>query len=401
MEYRICSRCIMDTTDPEITFDKDGVCSNCLKAEKILERIERQKKEFDFKDYIDKIKQSGIGKKYDCIVGISGGVDSCYVMHLVKKSGLRPLAVHYDNGWDSELAVQNIKRLLEILNVDLYTYVVNWQEFRDLQLSFLKASTPDSEIPTDHMIFSSLATIAHRFHVKYIIMGYNTTSESILPRAWSNGHNDWKYIKNIHKRYGTMPLRTYPYATRMDIAYFKKKIEWFSILDYIEYDKEKAKKCLMENYDWKDYGGKHHESFYTKFYQSYILPVKFGYDKRKAHLSSLIIANQISRTDALRELENVQYKEHELERDIEYFLEKMQITQEEFEKIMKLPPKRYMSYSNQDKDLLGKIKTYLLKKSSNSYNKEMKTRKIAGNILYIASIPIHIWHYHINKQWRK
>lgn len=185
MENRICNYCVMDTSDSSITFDKNGVCNNCKDAKRFIAKLERQKSEFDMDSYISKMKKDGKGKKYDCIVGISGGVDSCYVMHTVKKEQLRPLAVHFDNGWNSELSVQNIKRILEKLDIDLYTYVVNWQEFRDLQLSFLKASTPDSEIPTDHMIFPIMSMIAHYYHVKYVVMGYNMTSESILPRTWS------------------------------------------------------------------------------------------------------------------------------------------------------------------------------------------------------------------------
>ena len=185
----------MDTSDKDIVFDEQGICNHCKSAEKALEAAEKRRKEFNLEGYIQKLKREGRGKQYDCIIGISGGVDSCYCIYLAKKYGLRPLAVHFDNGWNAELAVTNIKTIVEKLDVDLYTYVVNWQEFRDLQLAFLKASTPDSEIPTDHMIKPVLGMVAHKYGVKTVWLGFNQSSESILPESWSHGHRDWKYIK--------------------------------------------------------------------------------------------------------------------------------------------------------------------------------------------------------------
>lgn len=361
MEYRVCSRCVMDTSDKEIVFDKDGVCNHCRQAEQSLIQLKKQRDSFDLKGYCGQIKEAGKGRKYDCVVGISGGVDSCYVMYLVKSMGLNPLAVHIDNGWDSELAVQNIRMLLEKLEVDLYTYVVDWQEFRDLQLAFLKASTPDSEIPTDHMIFPVLGMVAHKYKCKYIIMGHNSASESVLPRTWSHGHFDWKYIKAIHKQFGTVKMKTFPHFTRFDLDYFLRKFVWFNILDYIDYDKEAAKKFLMSDYGWRDYGGKHYESFYTKFFQTYILPVKFGYDKRRAHYSSLIMAGQMNRQEALDLLQGSPYKEEELERDIEYIAEKLQITKAEFEEIMSKEPKSYWDYPNQENDWMAKLADRILR----------------------------------------
>lgn len=355
MNYRICNHCIMDTSDPDIIFYDEGDCSNCRRATKIMVDINEKKKNFNLAEFAQKVKNEGQGKEYDCIVGISGGVDSCYVMYLVKKLGLRPLAVHFDNGWNSELAVQNIRVLLEKLDIDLYTYVVNWQEFRDLQLAFLRASTPDSEIPTDHMIFALLALVADQYKVKYIIQGKNMSSESILPAHWSYGHDDWKYIKTVHKKYGTIPLKTYVYKNRMSNFYFRDKLEWFSILDYIDYDKEKAKNFLMKEYDWRDYGGKHYESFYTKFYQSYILPKKFGYDKRRAHYSSLIVSNQLTRDAAMNKMKEPLYDENQIERDIEYFCEKMQISRKEFNDIMEKKPLSYWDYKNYENDWFGKF----------------------------------------------
>lgn len=354
-QYQICTRCIMDTSDPDIVFDDKGVCNHCKQAEKLLQSCSDKKAVFNMDEYLNRVKNDGIGKEYDCIIGVSGGVDSSYVLYYLKKNGLRPLAVHFDNGWNSELAVQNIRILLEKLDVDLYTYVVNWQEFKDLQLSFLKASTPDSEIPTDHMIYSILPFVAHEYGIKHIIMGNNMSSESILPPKWSYGHHDWKYIKSVHKQYGTIPLKTYVYKTRLSTIYFAKKIEWLSILDYLDYDKEKAKQMLIEDYGWRDYGGKHYESFYTKLYQSYILPRKFGFDKRRAHYSSLIVAGQLTRDEAIEKMKEALYNDRELARDIEFFVEKMDIMKEDFDEIMNKPCLTYMDYKNYENDLLGSL----------------------------------------------
>lgn len=355
MKYQICQQCVMDTTDIEIIFDENGICNHCKEARESIRKIQKRKEKFDLENYCKNIKEEGRKNQYDCIIGISGGIDSCYVMYLAKKMGLRPLAVHIDNGWNSELAVQNIKVLLEKLEVDLYTYVVDWQEFRDLQLAFLKASTPDSEIPTDHMIRPVLGTVAHKYKCKYIIMGQNSVSEFIIPRTWSHGHSDWKYIKNIYREFGTDKLKTFPYFTRPDMDYFSRKYIWFNMLDFIDYNKDEAKMFLREKYSWRDYGGKHYESLYTKFYQSYILPVKFGYDKRRMHLSSLIAAGQIEREEALQILKEAPYDEKSIENDIEYFVEKMQITRGEFEDIMKQKTKSYWDYPNNETDWMGKI----------------------------------------------
>lgn len=356
MEYQICSYCVMDTSDPEIIFDEHGVCNHCKGAKEKLREAEEKRRSFDPEAFSARVKAAGKGKKYDCIVGISGGVDSCYVMYLVKKMGLRPLAVHLDNGWDSELAVQNIKSLLEKLDIDLYTYVVDWQEFRSLQLAFFKASTPDCEIPTDHMIFPVLGMLAHKYQCKYIITGHNNSSESILPRSWSQGHFDWRYIRSVYRIHGEGGrLKTFPHFDRPDYDYFMRKFVWFNILDYIDYNKDETKKFLQENYGWRDYGGKHYESFYTRFYQTYILPVKFGYDKRRMHLSSLIVAGQLSREEALKMLETPPYDEKTIERDIAYFLEKMQISREEFDRIMHAKCLSYWDYPNNENDLTGKV----------------------------------------------
>jgi N-acetyl sugar amidotransferase len=275
-KYQICKRCIMDTSDPEIVFDDVGVCNHCKDAHTLLNTepfcLAVQEKNKLLDALAARIRHDGAGKRYDCMIGLSGGVDSSYVAYKVKELGLRPLAVHLDNGWNSELSVNNIENICKRLDIDLFTHVINWEEFKDLQLSFLKASTPDSEIPSDHAIVSILYQMADRENVKYILGGTNLTSESVLPRAWSQGHNDWKYIKSLHEQFGSVPLKTFPHRSRLKQYYYRfvKGIDWVHILNYFDYDKEKAKKELMDKIGFRDYGGKHHESNYTKIYQTYI-----------------------------------------------------------------------------------------------------------------------------------
>lgn len=358
---RICSRCVMDTTDPGIRFDKNGVCCHCRDVEERKKQypynMDTESKKKELEKLVSQVKEAGKRKKYDCIIGVSGGVDSTYVIFQAKKMGLRPLAIHLDNGWNSELAVHNIEKICKKLNVDLYTYIIDWEEFRDIQLSFLKASTPDSEIPTDHAIKAILYRMAAKYGLKYIITGDNYNTESILPFAWSHGHNDWKYVKAVHKKFGTVPFKTFPGLSYLRSFYyvFLKKIKTISLLDFIDYNKSAAMKILSEKLDWEPYKGKHHESLYTKFFQAYILPEKFGFDKRKAHLSSLICAGEITREDALKELKKELYAPSELDEDKEYAAAKLGITPGEFQDIMDMPPKRFWDYPSYENSWYYKI----------------------------------------------
>ncbi len=338
----------MDTSDPEITFNENGVCNYCTDYQERKNRLTltEDEKPKHLKYMIDFCMKKGKGKKYDCIIGVSGGVDSTYVAYKVKELGLRPLAVHLDNGWDAELAVSNIHNVLKKLNIELYTHVLDWEEFRSLQLAFLKASTPDSEIPSDHAIGALMKDFAVKEDVP-LIWGVNFTSEAILPRVWSQGHMDWGYIKKVNRLFGTQKLKDFPHYSVYKRIYWNriKRLRTFSLLDYIDYDKEKAKKFLIEELGWRDYGGKHHESIYTKFFQAYILPTKFGFDKRRAHLSSLILAGQISREAALQEIQKPLYNEKELQEHLVYIPKKLGITQKEFEEIMNTPPRKYEEFS--------------------------------------------------------
>lgn len=341
----------MDTTDPQIVFDEQGVCTHCHRYDTQISAriIPKEKKEAAMKSLADKIKKGGKNRKFDCIIGVSGGVDSTYVAYLVKGLGLRPLAVHFDNGWNSELAVSNIEKFLTKLGIELYTHVVNWDEFRDLQVSFLKASTPDAEIPTDHGIVALLFQIASKFNIRYVINGHNYSTEATLPVNWGYGYYDSTYLRSVHKKYGTVPLRTTPIMSLLDLFYYTqiKRIKLVSILNYIDYRKSEAMEILQNELGWVYYGGKHYESIYTRFFQAYILPRKFNIDKRKAHLSSLINSKQITREKALQEMKLEIAPERMMKEDREYVIKKLSLTEAAFEEIMKAPRKTFLEYKNE------------------------------------------------------
>jgi N-acetyl sugar amidotransferase len=346
VRYQVCARCVMDTTDPDIVFDKNGICNHCHTYDQNIAQGlfcgDEGKRQLE--TIVQRIKAHGKNKEYDCIIGVSGGVDSSFVAYKVKELGLRPLAVHLDNGWDSELAVKNIENILNRLDIPLYTHVIDWEEFKDLQLSFLKASTPDSEIPSDHAIFALMIQLAKKNNVP-VISGMNLKTESHLPKAWSQGHIDWRYIKNVHKKFGKIKLRTFPHLHIWTFLFYIKSM-WIDILNYIDYNKGDAKRFLTDELCWRDYGWKHHESIYTRFYQGYILPKKYGYDKRRTHLSSLICSFEITRDNALEELKSEPYPIKMQNADGEYLLKKFNLTSKEFEDIMNQPHKSINDYPN-------------------------------------------------------
>jgi N-acetyl sugar amidotransferase len=350
----ICKRCVMDSSDPDIKFDADGICHHCHAYDVSVKA--HVKTPADRDELVAEIKRAGAGKPYDCIIGVSGGVDSTYVAYAIKKQlGLRPLAVHLDNGWDSELAVKNIQQTLEKLGIELFTEVLDWDEFRDLQLSFLRASTPDSEIPSDHAIVSVLYQQARRLGIKYVLSGCNVRTESHLPPAWSRGHADWRYIQGLQKQFGTRPLSTFPHRNMLDLVRDARSIKWVDILNYVDYKKADALRILQDELGWQYYGGKHYESIYTRFYQGYILPKKFGFDKRRMHLSSLICSGEITREHALAELEKPTYPEDLQASDREYVAKKLGITDAEFDAIMKAPPKRFEDYPSYENSRLVRV----------------------------------------------
>lgn len=349
-DYRICSRCIMDISDPEIEFDGDGRCNHCTSA---LARMSSQllplpERETALKALAERVKADGRGKDYDCVIGISGGVDSTMVAYTVKKLGLRPLAVHFDNGWNSELATDNIWKTLDALKIDLKTFVVDWEEFRDLQLSFLKSSVANCEAPTDHAIFALLWKTAREYGLRYILTGSNIVTEAILPSSWGHYAQDLRQIKGIHRQFGRAPLRTLPTISIPEYLHgvFVRGIRQIPMLNYIDYHREESKKLLSQELGWRDYGYKHYESVWTRFFQGYYLPVKFGFDKRRAHLSTLICSGQMSRDEALAKMETSVYEEALLRQDLQFVLKKFKLSAAEFEAIVTAPPKTARDYPN-------------------------------------------------------
>lgn len=352
-EYQICTRCIMDTSDPDITFDEKGICSHCHRYDEELPKrvFKGTEAENKLNNLLSQIKAAGKKNEYDCIIGVSGGVDSTYVAYITKKFGLRPLAIHFDNGWNSELAVSNIEKTLDKLGIDLYTYVIDWEEFRDLQLSFLKASTPDGEIPTDHAINALLFKEASKRNIKYIISGMNFATESMAVKSWSYGHSDWKYIKAVHKHFGSSSLRNYPHFNFFDLflwTYFKK-IKTVSILNYLAYNKKEVMNVLQNELGWIYYGGKHYESVYTRFFQGYILPRKFNIDKRRGHLSDLINSGQITRETALSEVKTIGYDPFLMEQDKQFVMKKLLLSEKSFNALMNETTKTFRDYPNNER----------------------------------------------------
>ncbi len=356
----------MDTTDPDIRFGPDGICNHCRQCAKDSgsQLLSMDSNKFD--EVIRRIKLEAVHKPYDCVLGVSGGVDSTYVAYLAKQYGLRPLAVHFDNGWNSELSVRNIERTLKKLDIDLYTYVVDWEEFKDLQIAFLKASIENAEIPTDHGIGALLFKVAEDHGVKYILSGDNMATESILPAAWSYEYWDLRLLKAIHRAYGRLPLNSFPTCSLTQLVRYTclKGIQRVYILDHAPYNKAEAMKILEKELGWQYYGGKHYESIYTRFFQGYLLPKKFGYDKRRAHLSSLICSGQCSRDEALRELQNAPYDPAVLEEDRNYVLKKLGLSVDDFEEILNLPKRSYKDFPSNHvifhwiRLLLSKVRTW-------------------------------------------
>ncbi|MBN2663706.1 MAG: N-acetyl sugar amidotransferase [Bacteroidales bacterium] len=337
--------------DPNITFDENGICNyyhEYFKEEKlrVFSGIEGEQK---LKEKIENIKNSGKGKKYDCLLGVSGGVDSTYLALKAKEFGLRVLCVHFDNGWNSELAVKNIENIVTKLNFELETYVINWDEFRDIQLAYFKANVIDIEAITDHAIFGTVYKIAADNNIEYILSGNNVVTESLLPKYWIFNKADHVNIKDIHKKFGTIPLKTYPFFGQKAKNYYikVKGIKTFDLLNYLPYNKSNVKKTIIKELNWTDYGGKHYESVFTRFYQGFILPNKFGIDKRKAHLSNLICSEQITKEEALKELETPMYNQELLETDKEFVFKKLGFSDYEFEKYLNSPRREHTDFKTE------------------------------------------------------
>ena len=338
-DFQQCSISVMDTiADPYISFDQNGVCNYYYEYLNQIKNLETLKKSSagNLQEVLAKIKGKRATGKYDCILGLSGGVDSSYLAYFAKSVGLNPLLVHFDYGWNSELAVGNIENIVAKLDLDLYTYVMDWNEFRDLQRSYFQSSVMDLDVPADHMIFGALYKVADELKIKFILSGKNVVTESVLPKSWNYEKFDLRNLKNIQKRHGSLPLKELPAlgAWQYSVYTSLKNIQTIQLLDLVDYNKKNAKEILVQELGWRDYGGKHYESVFTRFYQGYILPYKFNIDKRKAHLSNLIFSGQLTKAGATSELGEEMYSPALMQQDKEFVAKKLGFSDSEFSAIL-------------------------------------------------------------------
>lgn len=353
----------MDTSDPQIVFDDEGSCNHCTEflAVRSRHRLQGDDGKRALEKLFGEIKNSGRDKEYDCILGMSGGVDSSYAAYLVKEAGLRPLAVHMDNGWDSEESVSNIKNITAQLGIDYQSYVLDWEEFRDLQLSFLKASVPEAETPTDIAIPAALHYFAEKHGVKYIISAGNLTSEGILPKTWHYNAKDLKYLNHIHRTFGKTKLKNFPTFDYKKEAYFKliKGIRVVYPMNWVGVPNDEMTNFLVDTFGYKPSGEKHYESRYTRFIQSYYLYEKFGIDYRRAKFSSQICSGQTTREYAIEHLRPKPYADGAIELEKTYIAKKLHLSLDDLEQILALPPKWYWDYPNDERKLQFIYSIYL------------------------------------------
>ena len=343
----------MDTSDPNITFDENGVCDHCHDFNNNVKpnwhTDESGKKALS--EIMDKIKDTGKGKEFDCILGISGGVDSSYMLHLaVKEFGLRPLVFHVDGGWNSEIAVHNINVMIDKLGLDLYTEVINWEEMRDFQLAFFKSGVPHLDIPQDHAFVATLYNFAEKYKIKYILNGGNFATECVqYPMEWFYYGTDMVHNNEIIKKFGTNKMASYPFSSVFRHKIYLKYIKGVHVvkpLNFMPFIKEEAISFLEKEYDWKPYPQKHFESRFTKFYEGYWLPERFGYDTRKVQYSSLILTGQMTREEAMEKLSKTAYNPATIKDEFNYIATKLGITAEELHHYFTMPKKYYWDYKN-------------------------------------------------------
>lgn len=353
LNYQCCSRCVMDTSDEKISFDLNGVCIHCRQFDErtCREWFPNDEGRLRWNDLVTQMKSNGSGKEYDCILGLSGGVDSSYLALKVHESGLKPLVMHVDAGWNTELAVANIEAIVKYCGFDLHTHVVDWEDMRDLHLAYLRAAVANQDVPQDHIFFASLYHFATKNNIRYILSGGNLATEGIFPASWHGSAMDAINLKAIHKQYGGRKLAYYKTISFFDcyIWYpFIKKMRTFRPLNYMPYNKEDALKELQTKVGYKPYPRKHGESLFTKLFQNYYLPQKFGMDKRRPHFASLIVSGQMTRTEALAKLAEPLYDPADLEIDITYLCKKLRITRHQFDDLMKVPTHHYSDFPNWD-----------------------------------------------------
>lgn len=371
---QVCKNCLMDNTDPLITFNEKGICNHCQEYKELNEKFgyNPNKSPEQLKTIVEKMKKTGRGKEYDCVIGISGGVDSSYLLHVAHGLGLRILAVHVDAGWNTDTAVNNIHKICNKLGIVLHTIIIDWPTMKELQRAYMFSGLPNLDIPQDHAFIAAVYKYTLKHKIKYMLNGSNLATEGILPNSWGYANTDFVSIKSVYKKHrrtgSKRSLRKYPHFGILKYVYYTRTVERIKLLNLIPYTKKDAIKTLSEKYDWVYYGGKHFESRFTKFFQSHYLPVKYGYDKRLAHLSSLIVGGEMSREDAMKEFNNPNFYPIEtMEDDRDYILKKLDITLSEWEKIMSAPNKSEDNYKS------NKRRVHLIKKINNLRNRIFKT----------------------------
>ena len=351
--YQVCRNCVMDTTDSRISFDESGLCDHCQNFYAVIEP--QWKKQLSnptaLNELVHQIKQEGQGKEYDCIIGLSGGMDSSYLLYYAKEMlGLRPLAYSVDTGWTLNVALENIEKLVRGLELELHTDIINWNEMRNLQLAFFKSQVAYQDLPQDHVIFAGLYNYAIKNKIKYVLTGGNLATECVRePIEWVY-QNDLTHIKDIHRRFGEKPIKDLPMTGMFKYKLYYRYVKGMKVirlLDMIPYSKKLATDTLNQKFDWQPYQNKHFESVFTRFYEGYWLVKKFGFDKRRAHFSSLILTDQLSREDALETLANPPYDERQAMKDLDYICRKLGVSKDDFLEMMNQPNKTYKDYKNQ------------------------------------------------------
>ena len=354
-KYRACSNCVMDTTDSMIIFDEKGVCDHCNNFYKntLPNWHTDERGRLELESLVNRIKEEGKGKDFDCIIGMSGGIDSSYLTYVAKeKFGLRPLVFHVDAGWNSQEAVNNIEKLVDKLGLDLYTEVIDWEEMRDLQLAFFKSGVSHIDTPQDHAFFATMYKFAEEHKVKYILTGANLSTECIRnPIEWMYFQSDSIQLKDIHRNFGSRPLVNFPVTSILHHKIYLPYIKGIKVvrpLNYIPYIKDEAVNMLVDKFGWQPYPQKHFESRFTRFYEGYWLPKKFGYDTRRLQFSSLIVTGQMTREEALAKLKQPSYDEATIAQDFEYIATKLGISVAELQGYMDAPNKSYRDYKSQE-----------------------------------------------------
>jgi len=374
--YRMCTRCVMDTTDPEITFDENGVCNHCREFDEVTSKkwFPNEEGQRRLERMVEQIKREGHGQEYDCILGLSGGADSSYLAIQVKELGLRPLVVHIDTGWNSELAVQNIQSILEYCGWDLYTHVMYWEDMKRLQIAYLRAGVANQDVPQDHAIFANLYHFAVQNGIRYVLSGGNIATEAIFPKAWHHSNIDATNLLAIFREFGEGTLEQYRTISFWQYYFyypFVRRMRVIRPLNFMPYSRQQAIETLQERTGWRPYGYKHGESVFTRFFQNYYLVERFGYDKRKPHLSTLIVTGQMDREEALRELRSPPYDPAEIEEDILYFCKKLSLSEQEFVELLKVPPRHALDFPSD-------YRKYRLMKRLQAFIERVGRRRLAN-----------------------